>query len=129
MHQYGEPGLCLMYSVNNALQNPIITKEVLFRELRQINEANPRRNSRYYVGKDGIDFRSFKRVLMDNYRIYLRKVKTYKMKGRYLITYDFKSVLHTVALVDGEIMDSEKKDEIKDINNGHKIVDVYKVVR
>jgi len=129
MHQYGEPGLCLMYSVNNALQKPLITKEVLFRELREMNDRNTRRNSRYYAGKDGIDFRSFKTVLKDNYRVYLRKVKNYKMKGRYIVTYDFKDVYHTVALVDGELLDSEKKDEMKDVNNNIKVVDVYKVIR
>jgi hypothetical protein len=129
MHQYGEEGLCLIWGVNNALQRKLLTKEAVMREISHINDLNTRRTIRHYIGRDGINFRAFKRVLKERYRIYLRKVKTYKMTGRYLVTYDFGDYYHTVALVDGEILDSRKENEIRSLDTDRRVVDVYRVAR
>jgi hypothetical protein len=129
MHQYGEDGLCLLWGVNNALQKKILTKEPVFREIQKINANNTNRNIRHYVGKDGLDFKAFKAGIKNLYGISLRRVKEYKMKGAYLLTYDFGSYYHTVALVDGEVLDSRKEKEITTLNTVRRLVDVYKVVK
>lgn len=129
MHKYGEQGLCLIWGVNNALQKNIVTKERIFAELARINNNNTRRNAPYYIGKDGLNFKTFKVVLQKNYGIGLRRMKKYKMNGAYLLTYDFGSYYHTVALVNGEILDSRKEKEITGLDTTRKIVDIYKVVR
>jgi hypothetical protein len=128
MRQYGQQGLCLIWGVNNALGRKILTKETVFSLLRQENIRDRKRNSRYYVGWDGIDFKSFKKVILSHYGIYLKKVKNYKMTGGYLLTYDFHDYYHTVALRDGEVIDSRKEKEIKDLDVDRRLVDIYKVV-
>ena len=55
-------------------------------------------------------------------------MKNFTNKGRYLITYDFGDYLHTIALVDGVVLDSRKNHEITSLNNNHRLVDVYKIV-
>lgn len=129
MNQYGEEGLCLIWAVNNALQKNIVTKERIFAEFSRINHDNTRRKAPYYIGKDGLNFKTFKSVLQKSYGIRLRRMKKYKMKGAYLLTYDFGSYYHTVALVDGEILDSRKEKEITSLDTTKRLVDIYKVVR
>lgn len=129
MHQYGEDGLCLIWGVNNALQIRLLSKDNVFREIQKVNVANKQRNSRHYVGRNGIDFRAFKHVLKSHFGVLLRRVKKYKLKGGYLLTYDFGDYYHTVALYNGEVLDSRKEKEIKDLNVEKRLVDVYKVVR
>lgn len=128
MKQYGQQGLCLIWGVNNALGRKVLTKEGVFRLIHMENVRDRRRNSRYYVAKDGIDFKTFKKVILNGYGIYLKKVKNYKMTGSYLLTYDFSDYLHTVALRDGEVIDSRREKEIKDLDVDRRLVDVYKVV-
>jgi predicted protein tyrosine phosphatase len=129
MHQRGEDGLCLIWAVNNALQKNIVSKEVILAEFQRINQNNKKRYAPYYVNKDGLDFKTFKVVVKKRYGVALRKVKSYKMKGSYLLTYDFGDHYHTVALVDGEVLDSRKTREITGVDTPRRLVDVYKVVR
>jgi predicted transcriptional regulator len=128
MHQYGEQGFCLVWAVNNALQQTLLNKNVIVRELMTLNDKNKNRNKQHYVNREGINFRSFKKVIKDIYGVGLRKVKTYSMKGRYILTYDFGKYLHTVALVDGKLLDSERGSDLS-IDTKRKLVDVYKVIR
>jgi hypothetical protein len=128
MKQYGQQGLCLIWGVNNALGRKVLTKEGVFSLIHKENVRDKKRNSRYYVGWDGIDFKTFKKVILNGYGIYLKKVKNYKMTGSYLLTYDFNDYLHTVALRDGEVIDSRREKEIKDLDVDRRLVDVYKVV-
>jgi hypothetical protein len=128
MKQYGQQGLCLIWGVNNALGRKVLTKEGVFRLINRENVRDRSHNSRYYVARDGIDFKTFKKVILNGYGIYLKKVKNYKMQGSYLLTYDFHDYLHTVALRDGEVIDSRREKEIKDLDVDRRLVDVYKVV-
>jgi hypothetical protein len=128
MKQYGQQGLCLIWGVNNALGRKVLTKEGVFRLIHRENVRDRSHNSRYYVARDGIDFKTFKKVILNGYGIYLKKVKNYKMQGSYLLTYDFHDYLHTVALRDGEVIDSRREKEIKDLDVDRRLVDVYKVV-
>jgi hypothetical protein len=128
MHQYGEQGFCLVWAVNNALQQNLLNKNVVVRELMVLNDKNKIRNKQHYVNRDGINFRSFKKVIKNIYGVGLRKVKTYNMKGRYILTYDFGKYLHTVALVDGQLLDSERNSDLS-LDTKRKLVDVYKVIK
>jgi hypothetical protein len=129
MHQRGEEGFCLVWAVNNALQSNIVSKDRILAEFARINHNNKKRNTQYYINKDGLDFKTFKTALKNVYGITLRRMKKYKMKGAYLLTYDFGSYYHTVALVNGEVLDSRKKEEITGLDTTRRLVDVYKVVR
>lgn len=129
MHKYGEQGLCLIWGVNNALQKNLVTKERIFAELVRMDHNNIRRNRNYYVANDGLNFKSFKVALQKVYGVGLRKMKKYKLKGSYLLTYDFGDYYHTVALVNGEILDSRKEKEITSLETNRKLVDIYKVVK
>jgi hypothetical protein len=129
MHQRGEEGLCLVWAVNNALQKNLISKESILDEFARVNSSNKKRYAPYYVNKDGLNFKTFKAVIKRRYGIALRRVKNYKMEGSYLLTYDFGDYYHTVALVDGEILDSRKTKEITGLDTARKLVDVYKVVK
>ena len=129
MHQYGEQGYCLLWAINNSLQRKILTKDGILKELKGINERNKTHNSRYYMGDDGLDFKSFKAIIKRVFGIYLKRVKTYKLVGSYILTYDFGDYYHTVGMIDGEILDSRKHSEIKSLDTKVPLVDVYKVVR
>lgn len=127
MKQYGKPGLCLLWGINNALNRVVLTPDELYSQIRRINKEDRRHNIRYFEGRDGIDFKTFRKVILEK-GIYLRKMKNFTNKGRYLITYDFGDYLHTIALVDGVVLDSRKNHEITSLNNNHRLVDVYKIV-
>jgi hypothetical protein len=129
MRQLGQEGLCLIWAVNNALGQRLLTKESVFRLLAAENRRDRRHNSRYYIARDGIDFKSFKKVIKEGFGVYLKRVKTYRMTGNYLLTYDFHDYLHTIAMRDGEVIDSRKHQEITSLDTDRKLVDVYKVIR
>ena len=129
MKQYGQQGLCLIWGVNNALGRKVLTKEGVFRLINKENVRDRNHNSRYYIARDGIDFKSFKKVIKEGFGVYLKKVKTYRMTGNYLLTYDFHDYLHTIAMRDGEVIDSRKHQEITSLDTDRKLVDVYKVIR
>lgn len=126
MHQYGESGFCLIWAVNNALQRNLLDKDTILRELKGLNKKNKNRNVQYYVNKGGLNFKSFKRVIDDVYGIKLKRVREYNDQNSYIVTYDMGGYLHTVAMVDGEILDSERESKITDKS---KRVDIYKVIR
>ena len=128
MKQYGQQGLCLIWGVNNALGRKVLTKDAVFRLINKENRRDRRHNSRFYIANDGIDFKTFKKVILNAYGIYLKRVKNYKTTGSYLLTYDFNDYLHTVALRDGEVIDSRREKEITDLDVDRKLVDIYKVV-
>jgi hypothetical protein len=129
MHIRGEDGFCLIWAVNNALQSNVVSKDRILAEFARINHNNKKRNTLYYINKDGLDFKTFKTALKNVYGITLRRMKKYKMKGAYLLTYDFGNHLHTVALHNGEVLDSRKEKEITSLDTPKRLVDIYKVVR
>jgi hypothetical protein len=124
---YGQDGLCLIWAVNNAFKSKILNPKVVFAQIAEIDRRDKKRSWSYFVNKDGIDFNTFKKVMKEKYGIQLIKVKNYSNKGKYLLTYDFGDYYHTVAMTDGEVIDSRKSKEIKDTNPGVPLVDVYKI--
>lgn len=124
---YGQQGLCLIWAINNAYKRKILDKDIVLAQIAQIDKNNPTRTLKYYIGKDGIDFRTFKKLMKNSYGIKLTKVKNYSNKGKYLLTYDFGSYYHTVAMTNGEVIDSRKQREITNPNPPVPLVDVYKI--
>jgi hypothetical protein len=124
---YGAEGLCLIWAINNAYKRKILDKDIVLAQIAQIDKNNPTRTLKYYIGKDGIDFRTFKKLLKNSYGIKLIKVKNYSKKGKYLLTYDFGSYYHTVAMTNGEVIDSRKRNEITTPTPDVPLVDVYKI--
>lgn len=124
---YGQQGLCLIWAINNAYKRKILDKDMVLAQIAQIDKNNPARTMKYYIGKDGIDFKTFKRLLKSSYGIQLTKVKKYTNKGKYLLTYDFGSYYHTVAMTNGEVIDSRKQKEITTPTPNVPLVDVYKI--
>jgi len=124
---YGAEGLCLIWAINNAYKRKILDKDIVLAQIAQIDKNNPTRTLKYYIGKDGIDFRSFKKLMKDSYGIKLTKVSNYSNKGKYLLTYDFGSYLHTVAMTNGEVIDSRKQKEITTPTPNVPLYDVYKI--
>jgi hypothetical protein len=124
---YGAEGFCLVWAINNAFKRKILDKDMIVAQIKQMDRNNPKRTLKYYIGKDGIDFRSFKKLLKTSYGIKLTKVSKYTNKGKYLLTYDFGSYLHTVAMTNGEVIDSRKEKEITTPTPNVPLVDVYKI--
>jgi hypothetical protein len=124
---YGAEGFCLVWAINNAFKKKVLDAKAVVEQIKHIDRLDPHRTLKYFIGKDGIDFKTFKKLMKNVYDIQLTKVKKYSNKGRYLLTYDFGNYLHTVAMVDGEVIDSRKKQEITDTNPGKPLVDVYKI--
>jgi hypothetical protein len=127
MHQYGAGGLCLLWAVNNALGEEVLRTGPIMRAIGKIDHEDKTRNARYFVGKDGIDFKTFKKVIRNDYGIELKKVKHTSKMGRYLLTYDFGDYLHTIAMRKGEVLDSRKRQEIKQFDAEQPLVDIYKL--
>jgi hypothetical protein len=126
---YGAEGLCLIWSINNAFKKVILDPKVIIDQIKQIDRLDKAKPLKYFIGKDGIDFKTFKKLIKDVYKIQLTKVKKYSNKGKYLLTYDFGSYYHSVAMVDGEVIDSRKKNEITSTDTGKPLVDVYKITK
>jgi len=124
---YGAEGLCLIWAINNAYKRKILDKDIVLAQIAQIDKNNPTRTLKYYIGKDGIDFRTFKKLMKDSYGIKLTKVSKYSNKGKYLLTYDFGSYLHTVAMTNGEVIDSRRQKEITTPTPDVPLVDIYKI--
>jgi hypothetical protein len=124
---YGSEGYCLIWAINNAFKRKILDKDIVLAQIAQIDKNNHARTLKYYIGKDGIDFRTFKKLLKNSYGIKLTKVKHYSNKGKYLLTYDFGSYYHTVAMTNGEVIDSRKQKEITTPTPNVPLVDVYKI--
>jgi hypothetical protein len=124
---YGAEGLCLIWAINNVFKRKVLDPKLVINQIKNIDRLDPHRGLKYFIGKDGIDFKTFKSLMKNMYDIHLTKVTKYSNKGKYLLTYNFGSYLHTVAMVDGEVIDSRKKEEITDPKPGKPLVDVYKV--
>jgi hypothetical protein len=126
MHQYGEEGFCLIWAVNNALQEKIVKKEDVVEEIIKMDADNSKRDLHDYIDSTGIDFMDFKRIIRRLYGIELKKVNGISNHGGFIITIDFKSYLHSISSYNGRIMDNRKKRELHHIP-WDKVVDIYKV--
>jgi hypothetical protein len=130
MHQYGAEGLCLVWGINNALQEKILSPSKLMPYIDEENKRDKDHNSRYYVGRDGINFRVFKKIIDKVFKITLKRVKSVRKHGSYIVTYDFGDYYHTIGVYEGNALDSRKQEEITEIKPpGLRIVDIYKVSR
>jgi hypothetical protein len=96
-------------------------------QITEIDRRDKKHKINYFIGRDGIDFNTFKKLLKESYGIQLVKVKNFTNKGKYILTYDFGDYYHTIAMVDGEVIDSRKNKEIKSTNPGVPLVDIYKI--
>lgn len=124
---YGQQGFCLIWAINNAFKRKVLDKDTVLMQLVQIDKKDKKRSLRYFIANDGIDFKTFKKLMKNSYGIQLFKVKNYSNKGKYLLTYDFGDYFHTVAMNNGEVIDSRKTHEITTPTPGYPLVDVYRV--
>lgn len=124
---YGQQGLCLIWAINNAFKSKVLDPKVVLAQIAIIDKRDKKHSWSHFVNKDGIDFNTFKKLLKKEYGIQLVKVKSYTNHGKYLLTFDFDDYYHTVAMVDGEVIDSRKNKEITSPTPGYPLVDVYKI--
>jgi hypothetical protein len=127
MHQYGQEGFCLVWSINNALQRKLLTSEEVVEYLKQEDQRDEKKTIKDFIAIDGIDFMEFREFLREKYGIRLKKVNNIVKSGRYLVTYDFGDYYHTVAVYNGKVYDSRKRLEIKTLDTRRKLVDIYKL--
>lgn len=127
MHQFGQEGFCLIWAVNNALQRKLLTVDDVLREIHEEDVKDKSRDVDHYIGLDGLDFETFRKILREDYKIRLVKVHKITKHGRYLVTYDFGDYYHTIAVYNGKPLDSRKKLQIKSLQTRRRLVDIYRL--
>lgn len=115
MHQFGQEGFCLLWAVNNALQERIIDKEEVVLELMRFDKNNDKRTITDYIDSKGIVFDDFKKVINNLYGIELKKVNGVSNIGGFIIIVEFKGYNHVISLYNGKVLDNRKRHQLHHI--------------
>lgn len=127
MHQYGREGFCLIWAVNNALQQNIVKQDEVLEELAKKDEADKSRDWEDFIDNTGIDFNAFRDIIRNKYGIELRKVNGVSNIGGFIITVEYKDYLHSISLYNGKVLDNRKRKELKHIP-WDRVYDIYQVI-
>jgi hypothetical protein len=129
MHQYGEPGFCLLWAVNNALQEDVVKKDEIIEVLKKMDSKDKNRDWNYYLNETGIDIESFKKAIQVLYGIELRQTSRVSNTGRYIVIVKFPKYNHSISIVQGKVLDNRRKPvELKAVP-WSRVEEVYEVHR
>lgn len=116
---------CVLHAINNAMQGRIVTKDMLFKEVDSMLDTMEERNRKretsfnrgayksYLCAKDGffsppVAFNVLKRAGW-----IAKRVKSIASTGKFILNGKINGYGHTIAVVNGLVLDSEKPNPIK----------------